>query len=104
MTLFKCLNGAKDGDDAEVGNSNTGDRVGRINKVHFEQSRVMGKGLYQSQTMNRQNQVGGCLNKAVVETRQRESREDEAGGEREYVSEKSQRKDGDYEALLFLTL
>jgi hypothetical protein len=28
---------AKDGDDAEVGNSNTGDRVGRNNRVHFEQ-------------------------------------------------------------------
>ena len=35
MTLWKYLD-AKDGDDAEVGNSNTGDRVGRINKVHFE--------------------------------------------------------------------
>lgn len=35
------LDGAGDGDDAEVGNSNTGDRNGGNNRVHFETSRVI---------------------------------------------------------------
>jgi hypothetical protein len=73
----------------EVGNSR-GDRVGRGNRVHFEE-KVTGKELGTQRSMNRQNHAGGCLLQAGVEvTRQRGSgeRERERVGRLEVEGEK----------------
>ncbi|KAJ5171022.1 uncharacterized protein N7500_003805 [Penicillium coprophilum] len=60
--------GARDGDDAEVGNSSKGDRNEGINRVHFEISRVIERVYIKApNTMDRQNHAGGGLYKAVVE-------------------------------------
>jgi hypothetical protein len=39
--LMSDSDGAKNGDDAEVGNSSKGDRNEGVNRVHFEMSRVI---------------------------------------------------------------